>query len=277
MKKLAAIGLILMGLFWLLPAYFTVQTSFMSKFTSPLNLWGHAHLENWRTLPWNTLGGWAFNSLIVCAIAGCLTPVVCISAGYAFVRYEFPGKEQIFYAFLLAIAMPGIVLFLPRYLLVAKVGLTGSYAGLILPVIMSPALVFLSRQYLSHIDISIIEAARLDGASELRIFRSIVLPLSIPLVVLGVITGFGASYGDFMWQYLVGREIKTLTVGIGIFILSTAESAATGGGEILRGHTGISYESLKAATSVLQSLPPLILFIVGQKYFIKGLNIGTPE
>lgn len=273
MKKLMALGLILAGLIWLWPVYHTVQTSFMSTFTSPLNLWGRAHLENWRALPWNVLGKWAFNSLVVCGMTACLSPLICISAGYAFVRYKFPGKDQIFYAFLLAIAMPPILLFLPRYLLIAKAGLTNSYAGLILPVIMLPPSVFFARQYLSQIDMSIVEAARLDGASEPRILWSIILPLSIPLVVLGMITGFGAAYSDFMWQYLVAREVKTLTVGIGLFVLSAGAGFAMGGSELLLGSENISMESLRATVSVLQSLPLLLLFIFGQKHFLKGLKI----
>lgn len=277
MKKLVIVGLILMGLIWLLPVYLTVQTSFMSTFTSPLNLWGRAHLGNWRALPWSLLGRWAFNSLIVCGIAACLSPLICISAGYAFVRYEFPGKDTIFYAFLLAIAMPGIVLFLPRYLLVAKAGLTNSHIGLALPALMLPALVFFARQYLSQIDMAIVEAARLDGASELRILWSIIFPLSMPLVVLAMIQGFTAAYRDFMWQYLAGREVQTLTAGIGLFLLSSDAAGGMGDIQLLYGRQGISMESLRAATSVLQSLPLLILFVFGQKHFLKGLRIGAPE
>jgi len=215
--------------------------------------------------------------LVVCGVTACLCPLVCIVAGYAFVRYEFPGKDQIFYAFLLAIAMPGIVLFLPKYLLVAKAGLTNSYAGLILPVIVSPALVFLSRQYLSQIDMAIIEAARLDGASELRILWNIVLPLSVPLVVLGMIQGFGAGYRDFMWQYLAGRDVQTLTAGIGLFLLSQDAAVGMGDVQLLQYHQGISMESLRATASVVQSLPLIILFVLGQRHFLKGLNIGAPE
>jgi len=274
MRKLIAIMLILMGVVWLFPAYFTLQTSFLGKFTSPTNLWGHVHLENWKALPWGKLGGWAFDTLIVCGIAVGLSPLVCISAGYAFVRYDFWGKEAMFYLFLLAITIPGVALFLPRYLLIVRSGLRGSHLGLALPGIMLPGLVFLARQYLSQMDISIIEAARLDGASELRILRSIVFPLSVPLVVLNLISAFMAVYSDFFWQFLVGGGIKTLAVGIGLFILSQDSGTALVGGLGGLGRKGlISWESLRATVSVLQSLPLLILFIVGQKYFVKGIKI----
>jgi len=274
-QKLLAILLILFGVIWLFPAYFTIQTSFLSKFTSPTNLWGHVHLENWKALPWRKLGSWAFNTVIVCGIAVILSPIVCISAGYAFVRYNFWGKEAIFYLFLLAITVPGVALFLPRYLLIVRSGLRGTHLGLALPGIMAPAAVFLARQYLSQMDISIVEAARLDGASEIRILRSIVFPLSVPLIVLNLIGGFTAVYGDFFWQFLVGGGIQTLAVGIGLFILSTDSGGALGGSvsSALGGTTPITVESLRAAVSVLQSLPLLILFIVGQKYFVKGIKI----
>lgn len=273
MKRLMALGLILVGLVWLAPVYFTVQTSFISTFTSPFNLWGRAHLENWRALPWSVLGRYALNSAIVCGTTTLLAPLVCVSAGYAFVRYRFPGKDMIFYAFLLAIALPGVVLFLPRYLLIAKVGLVNSRAGLVLPVIMSPAAVFLARQYLAQIDISVVEAARLDGASELQILRHIIFPLSIPLIILVMMSGFSASYGDFMWQYLVGRDIRTLTSGIGIFLLSTAGNEMGDVRTLVSNYKMISEESLRAAASTLQVLPQIILFILGQKYFIKGIKL----
>lgn len=270
MKKILTLIAILVGVVWLIPAYFTIQTSFLNAFTSPLNLLSHAHLENWRTLPWHTLKKWALNSLIICATAAILSPLVCISAGYAFVRYNFPGKDLIFYLFLLAIAMPGITLFLPRYMMVATLDLTNTYIGLILPGVMAPISVFFARQYLSQINFEIVEAARLDGASELRILRSIIFPLAVPLIVLNVISGFGMVYGDFMWQYLVGRDIRTTTVGIGLFLLGTSTSLEWGG--ITEGY-GISVESIKAAASILQSLPSLILFVIGQKYFVKGMRI----
>jgi len=273
-QGLIAIMLILFGVIWLFPAYFTIQTSFLSKFTSPMNLWGRAHLGNWRILPWGKLGSWALNTLTVCGIATILSPIVCISAGYAFVRYDFRGKEAIFYLFLLAITTPGVALFLPRYLLIVRSGLRGTHLGMALPGIMLPASVFLARQYLSQMDISIIEAARLDGASELRILRSIIFPLSVPLVVLNLITAFLGVYSDFFWQFLVGGGIKTLVVGIGLFIYSTGTYGEMSALPVIAESSSIvSLESLRAAVSVLQSLPVLILFIIGQKYFIKGIKI----
>lgn len=272
MKKILALALVLIGIAWIVPAYFTLQTSFLSTFTSPLNLIRHGHFNNWRILPWRLMGKWALNSAIVCVFASVLSTLVCIGAGYGFAGFDFRGKEQLFYLFLLAMAVPGMVLFLPRYLLVARFKLIGSYPGLILPVILMPALVFFARQYLAHLEISMMEAARLDGASEFGIFRYIVLPLSVPLIILCLVTSFGTSYGDFMWQYLVGRDLQTLTSGIGLFLQSSSGGVEWMGGEaILR--KGVSVESLQAAAAVLQALPLIVLFAIGQKWILKGTKI----
>lgn len=272
MKKTLALILILIGVLWITPAYFTLQTSFLSTFTSPLNLISHAYLENWRILPWKSMSKWALNSGIICVSASVLSALVSISAGYGFVGYEFRGKEKLFYLFLLAMAVPGMVLFLPRYLLTARFNLIGSYTGLILPVILMPTSVFFARQYLAQIEISVIDAARLDGASEFEIFRYIILPLSTPLIVLCLLGGFGASYGDFMWQYLVGRDLRTLTSGIGLFLQGSMAMEWMGGAHFFLGR-GISLESLQAAAAVLQALPLIILFAIGQKWIVKGTKI----
>lgn len=269
MKKVLALMLVLVGVVWVIPAYFTLQTSFLDAFTSPLNLISHGHFRNWQALPWHIMDKWILNSAIVCTSSSILSVLICIGAGYGFVRYDFPGKEKLFYLILLAMSIPGIVFFLPRYLLVARFNLIGSYAGLILPMILIPGSVFFARQYLAEIDISIIEAARLDGASEFRIFWGIILPLSMPLIVICFLSAFGTSYANFMWQYLVGRDILTLTTGIGLFLLGTDTMG------LLRTTTPatLSVESIRAAASILQASPLIVLFAIGQKWVLKGTKI----
>lgn len=255
---------------WLLPAYFTLQTTFLASFTSPLNL-TRASLDTWRDMPWGRMVWLTRNSLIVCGANTVLSPLVSILAGYSFARHDFPGKEKLFYLFLLAMAMPGTMLFLPRYLIVADMNLTNTLIGLFIPAVMSPAMVFLSRQYISGINTEVLEAARIDGASEIQVFTSMILPLSLPLVVLAAVGAFGAAWGDFMWQYLVARDYQTLTVGLGLFILSIdSGSALMGVSEVTK---GLSLDSMRAAASVVQSLPLLVIFAIGQKWFVKGVRL----
>ena len=272
MKKVLGLVLVLIGVVWIIPAYFTLQTSFLNAFTSPLNLISYGHLRNWQALPWHIMERWVLNSMVVCVVSSIFSVLVCVGAGYGFVRYDFPGKEKLFYLVLLAMSIPGLVFFLPRYLLIARFNLIGSYAGLILPVILIPSSVFFARQYLAEIDISIIEAARLDGASEFRIFGGIILPLSVPLIVICFLAAFGGSYSDFMWQYLVGRDLRTLTTGIGLFLLGqdTMGLEPHSMSSVAR---ALSLESIKAAASILQASPLIVLFAIGQKYVIKGTKI----
>jgi len=269
-KKLALALSILLAVAWILPAYFTLQTTVLPTFASPLNL-GNASLKTWLDMPWSRLTKLVVNSAVVCLANAALSPVVCIMAGYAFARYDFPGKEQLFYLFLVALAVPGTMLFLPRYLIVSDLGWTNTFLGIVAPVMMNPAMVFLSRQYLSGIDQDVIDAARLDGASEFRIFRSIILPLSVPLLVLVGIGAFSAVWGDFMWQYLVARDYQTVTVGLGLFILS--QDAGTQFMEVGGPLRGLSLESMRAAASVIQSVPLVLVFAVGQKWFMRGVRL----
>lgn len=270
-KKLLLSLSILLGILWILPAYFTFQTTVLASFTSPLNL-TRASLDTWREMPWGRLTGLFKNSLVICGANAVLSPLVSILAGYSFARYEFPGKEKLFYLVLLAMAVPGTMLFLPRYLIVADLNLTNTLLGLFAPAILSPAMVFLSRQYISGIDQDIIDAARLDGASELCVFRRIILPLSLPLVVLAAFGAFGGVWGDFMWQYLVARDYQTVTVGLGLFILGLDSGGSMVAAENT-GPPGLSLESLQAAAAVIQSLPLVIIFAVGQKWFVKGVRL----
>lgn len=270
-KKLAVVLVILYACFWILPAYFTLQTTILPTFTSPLNL-TRASLETWREIPWHRMAPMLRNSLFACGVAASLGPLVSILAGFGFARYDFPGKEKLFYLVLLAMAVPGTMLFLPRYLIVAQAGFANTLIGLLAPALINPGMIFLSRQYIASIDQDTLDAARLDGASEWGLFRHIVLPVSLPLVVLAAVGVFGYVWGDFMWQYLVGRDYQTLTVGLGLFILSV-DAGHTFTGAVSGKVPGLSLESLRAACSVIQSLPLIVVFAIGQKWFVKGVRL----
>lgn len=279
-KILMGFLILALGLWFSFPAYFTLQTSFLARFAliDPLRAMRHAGLGNWRLLPWNMFFKWMRNSLIVCASVSVGGMLIAVMAGYGFAKHEFAFKEQIFWLFLLAMAVPSSLLFLPKYLITRDLGLFNTYLGMIIPVLLGPAAVFLSRQYISKISNDVIEAARMDGASAFGVFRHIILPLSLPIVVLLIVTGFTAAWGDFMWQLMVARDVdlRTFTVGVGMFLQGAGGSAEFANIEAFL-EKGTSIEGLQAAASVLQATPGLLLFVVGQKYFLKGLTIGVPE
>jgi len=241
----------------------------------------HITLDNWLFLPMHLIAKWLKNSIIVCGSITILVTFMSTLAGFSFAKYEFPGRDKLFGLFLLAMVVPGVMIFLPRFLIVVDLGLYNSYLGMIVPSLVAPVAVFLSRQYFMQFSDELSEAARLDGASEFQIFRYIIIPLSFPLLAIISLTTFLGAWGDFMWQFLVVRDVDLYTVvmGLGMFLSGlTGPAGAQGGGEfVLHGASRVNIEGLQAAASIILALPPLILFVMGQKYFLKGLIIGSVD
>lgn len=198
---------------------------------------------------------------------------VCVLAGYGFAKFDFPMKDSLFWVFLIAMVVPGTLLFLPKYLITRDMGLFNTYFAMILPLILQPSMVFFSRQYLLSISNEVIDAARVDGASEPAVFRYVILPLALPLIVLVLLGGFSAGWGDFMWQYIVARdnEIQTLTVGMGLFMIGvTADIPGSAA-------TGATLAGMQSAAGILLAIPGALLFVFGQKYFLQGIKLGVME
>jgi len=269
--------LVLIAAWFLFPPLLTLEASFMHTFgiMNPIKAIPRMHLENWRYLPYNLIGTWAKNSFIVCSIATILTTLLCALAGFGFAKHDFPGKKLCFWLFLLAMMMPVTLLFLPRFLITRNLGMYNSYAGMIVPALVYPAGVFFARQYISGIPDDLTEAARMDGASEFQIFRYIITPLSLPLLAILVLFSFVNVWQQFMWQYLIARdaEIQTLMVGLGAFL----RGIEAGGVLTSQGVTTVNIEGLRAAMSIILAIPPMLIFLIGQKYFLQGLKIGRLE
>jgi len=282
-KYLIFLVLVTLAVWALLPLWFTIQTSFLAKFViiNPLRALQHITLENWLFLPIHLIIKWLKNSIIVCGSITIFVTFISALAGFSFAKYEFPGRDKLFGLFLLAMIVPGVMIFLPKFLITVDLGLYNSYLGMIIPCLVAPSAVFLSRQYFMRFPDDVSEAARLDGASEFQIFRFIIIPLSLPLLAIISLTTFLGTWGDFMWQFLIVKNVDLYTVvmGLGMFLSSlTGPAGARGGGEFLmHGAGSISIEGLQSAASVVLAIPPLILFVVGQKYFLKGLIIGSVD
>jgi len=193
-------------------------------------------------------------------------------AGFGFAKYNFRGKNVIFWLFLVSMMVPITVLFLPRFLIVRNLGMFDSFAGMIAPMLIYPAGVFFARQYISRISGELAEAARIDGASEFQIFRHIIIPLTHPLLAILILFTFMNTWHQFMWQFLVARnaEIQTLMVGLGSFL----RGLGTGGEFAITGTSPVSLEGLQATASIILALPPMLIFILGQRYFLTGLIMG---
>ena len=197
------------------------------------------------------------NSVIVAVFTVLGTLLFCSMVGYALAKLEFPGKRLVFVLVLLTLMVPGVVTFIPLFVVVSQLGLVNTYPALILPFLAGPLGVFLMRQFIAEIPDALIEAARIDGASELRIFTGIVLPLcGPPLATLAILTFLG-SWNNFLWPLVVAQSEDMYTLPVALSLYSVGQNA-TNYGVLLAG-------------SVLVITPILLLFVALQRYFIQGI------
>jgi ABC-type glycerol-3-phosphate transport system permease component len=222
--------------------------------------------QNWTPANYTTLLGdpvvlrWIMNSLLVAALVTALTVAVDMLAAYAFAKVAFPGRTAAFGLLLATLMLPFSVTLLPAYLIANRLGMVDSYAGLIVPAIAGPFGVYLLRQFILKIPESLMDAARMDGASQLRIFRSVVVPLCLqPMAVLAIFV-FVANWNSFIWPLLMAQseEIKTIPVGM-----------ATSNTQFSQNVNGLT------AMAMLSLLPMAVLFLAFQRYFIRGVLAGA--
>jgi multiple sugar transport system permease protein len=247
------------------PLAWMLSVSFMapgeaSHFPPPL-LPAHPSLVNYRELFAQAgIGRYFANSVVLALAATALSLLFNVGAGYAFAKLRFRGRERIFKLLLGALVIPGQVAMLPLFLLLKQMGLVNSYIGVLLPAAASIFGIFLVRQYALTIPDALLEAARLDGASELRIFRSIVLPLLAPILVTLAIFSFLASWNDFMWPLIILNDNRLYTLPVALASLS-------------REH--VQDSEMMMAGAVLTIFPVLLLFLAMQRYYIRGLLMGS--
>ncbi|MDR0481606.1 MAG: carbohydrate ABC transporter permease [Cellulomonadaceae bacterium] len=197
------------------------------------------------------------NSVIVALFTVLGNLIFCSMVGYALAKMEFPGKKILFGLVMAMLMVPGVVTFVPLFVMVSKMGLNNTYPGLILPFVTSPIGVFLMRQFMSGIPEELMEAARIDGAGELRIFARIVLPLcGPPLATLGILTFLG-SWNNFLWPLVAAQDQSMYTLPVALSLYSI-------------GQEGTQY-GLLLAGAVLIITPILLLFVFLQRYFIQGV------
>ncbi|MDK3158211.1 carbohydrate ABC transporter permease [Anaerolineae bacterium CFX9] len=206
---------------------------------------------------------WLFNSLFVSTAATALVLLLDSLAGYAFARMEFRGRNALFMLILSMLFVPIQVTVVPLFILFSRMGLTNTYWALILPVGANVTGVFLMRQFFLSIPAELEDAARVDGASALRIWWSVVLPLARPALTAVAILTFLTTWNSFFWPLIATRsdDVRTLPVGIAQFLSLRAG--------MVQGQQSIGQSM---AGAVFAALPPIIFFIVLQRYFIEGIS-----
>lgn len=212
---------------------------------------------------------WSLNSFIYTAVAGALATALSMMAGYALYVYRFAGRRIVLFSLVGATAIPGTTLAFPLYFLIAKMGLANTLPGLFLPLLVAPFGVFLMWLYLSTTDCRrLVQAARVDGASEFRIFRSIVIPLASPAVVTVFLLVIVAIWNNYILPVLVisNLNLQPLTVGLAMW---AADGAAGAGASRQLLYTLVVTGSIVAIT------PIVALFLVLQRYWRSGLALGS--
>ncbi len=216
-------------------------------------------LENYAAIFGNYLTmRWLLNSLIVSLGTTIGVLVLSSLAGYGFARLDFPFRRTLFILVLLGLAIPQQAVILPQHRLFAELGLHNSYPGLILPALVGPFGVFFMTQYFRAIPIELDEAAMLDGASRLRTFWTVLVPLTWPAqATLGVFTFLG-SWNDYWWPLISATksDMYTLTVGLASSQMNYAQTSGLG---------------FLMAQAVFASIPIFIVYIVFQKQIVRAM------
>jgi len=253
------------GAWMLLPFFWMLSASFMSTMEItrlpppllPARLQWQNYVEVAQAVP---LGRAYLNSLIVTglSVAGILfTSSLC---GFGLAKYEFPGRNALFILILASMMIPFFVTLIPVFYIVKQFGWLNNYAGLILPGIVSAYGIFLMRQFMLGIPDDFLDAARIDGAGEFRIYWQIVLPLTGPaLATLGSFN-FVSVWNSFLWPLLVVQSRDLFTVPLALNSLRTYGMEA----KVL---------NLQMAGTVVSVVPALLIFVALQRYFVQGITL----
>ena len=249
----------------LLPFVWMVLSSFMTSeevIARPLT-WFPAELqfENYKNLANAVpLGRMYLNSAIVTTLTALGVLLTSSLAGYGFAKFEFPGRDVLFLLVLATMMIPFFVVLIPVFYLISKFGWVDTYAGLIVPNIVTGFGIFLMRQYMLSLPDEVLDAARVDGASEFEIFWRIALPLSTPVIgALGILS-FVYHWNSFLWPLVVARSNSMWTVPVGLNSLRVYASSA----DVI---------NQQMAGAALAIVPVMIVFLALQRYFVRGIAL----
>lgn len=205
------------------------------------------------------LGRNFLNSVIVSSAVTFLNVITCSMAGYSFAKFQYIGRDVLFFAVLATFMVPIQVIVIPLFIMVKSLGWLNSYAGLIIPSATSAFGIFLMRQYFQTIPKELMEAARIDGCGELRIYWTIVMPLVKPALSALIIFTFMHNWNNFLWPLLVVTREAMMTLPLGISQFESAYST--------------NYPQLMAI-SMAATLPVFVVFIILQRQFIQGMALS---
>lgn len=244
-------------IYWLINAATLDNSSIFKKFTP-----GGSLMENFKILQ-ETMPIWKilFNSVFVSGVVTLSTVFFGSLAGYAFAKFEFKGREPLFYFILLTMMLPIQITLVPLFIIMTNLGWTNSYLALIMPFLVTPFSVFLMRQQMLNFPTELIESARIDGSSELNTFIKIVLPTMKSACAAVAIITFMQQWGNFIYHLVVISSNDMYTVPLMLSMM------------VQPGHV-INYGAVMLG-AVIGLVPMIILFLVFQKHFVSGALGGS--
>jgi len=219
-------------------------------------------IENWKELM--TKGGtvrWLVNSIIVAGSIALISVITSTLAGYAFGKKEFPGRNVLFWLLLMTMMLPRQLSLIPLFIMMKDLKWFDTYQAMIAPYICYPFGIFLIRQFMQAVPNELLDAAKIDGASELQLFWKVVFPLVKPAVGAVAIFAFMFGWNDYLWQLVVINKDSMVTLPVGVSRLV----AGWGSVDIGVGMAG----------ATLAFIPMLIVFLLFQDYFVKGITLGA--
>ncbi len=253
--------LIVMTAFYMGPFLFSLSISFNAEqdvFQWPIKLipekWTLSnYVHVWQDLPF---AQWLANSMFITVVQTLTNVFFASLAGFAFARLRFPGRNVIFSIFMASLMIPGIILLVPKFIVLNELSLINTYAGIMLPGLITVVNIFLMKQFFETIPKDLEEAALIDGCGYFRIFWQIFLPISKPALAAVAIYTFQGSWNEFMWTVIVTTTSDMFTLPVGM--------------NFLKNEFQVNWPLLMSGT-ILISLPTLIIFLIFQRYFVEGV------
>jgi multiple sugar transport system permease protein len=261
-RVLALGALAVLALVWVLPAAWALLTAFKSEAdaSDPAHWFWPRHgftLHGFSTV-WERgdLPLWMLNSLLISAAVTVITVLVSAMAGYAFSRTRFPARRPLFVLTVAAVLVPPQILIVPWFQQMLTLHLLDTYAAVILPQTVAPVMVFILKKHFDSLPGELEEAARIDGAGHWRIFWSVLLPLSRPMLAAVGIFVFIGAWNNFLWPFVSTSDPALMTLPVGITSVKDAY--------------GIQYAQTMAS-AVLAALPLVVVFVFFQRHIVKSV------
>ncbi len=260
--------MIILAVLTLLPFAWMISTSLKppDEVVSVTPNWLPRHLvpqnfaDVWQEVPF---GQFYLNSIIAATVVTLSTVILSSLTGYALAKFDFPGRDVLFVSILATMMVPWEVTFIPLYIVMSNLGWVNTYQGLVAPGLMSGFGVFLMRQFCQTLPSELLEAARMDGASEFTIYLRLILPLTTPALATLAIFTFMGNWDQFLWPVIItnANEMKTIPLGIASFFQEDQGYPAR-------------YNLIMAA-NLIGLVPVMVVFMALQRYFVKGIVAGS--